>query len=120
MLWALVLIFTSGNVIAQKLTKQEAIRLALENNFGILIAANTVETAKNNKNVLNSGYLPSLTADAGATYQSATSNTGFQGAVDPNTGLPREDIEIEDAETQRYNASLNLNYTLFDGLGAFL
>ncbi len=113
------LFLISGNITAQKLTKQEAIRLTLENNFGILVATNTIEISKNNKNILNSGYLPTLSGTAGANYQSATTNTSFAGAINPNTGLPREDIEINDAETQRYNASLNLNYTLFDGLGRF-
>ncbi len=113
------LFLISGSVVAQKLTKDEAIRLTLENNFGILIAANNIELAKNNKGVLNSGYLPTLSATGEANYQSATSNTGFQGAIDPNTGQPRADIEINDAETQRYNAALNLSYTLFDGLGRF-
>ena len=97
---------------AQELTKQEAIRLTLENNFGIVVATNNIEIAENNKNVLNSGYLPSLTANAGANYQSASTTTSFPSGE-------REDIEINDAETQRYNASLNLNYTLFDGLGRF-
>ncbi|TPN88069.1 TolC family protein [Aquimarina algicola] len=104
---------------SQKLTKNEAIRLTLENNFGILVATNNIEIAKNNKHLLNSGYLPSLTTNAGAEYQSATSNTGFQGAVNPDTGEPRPDIRIEGAETQRYNASLSLDYTLFDGLGRY-
>ncbi|WP_438710998.1 TolC family protein [Aquimarina muelleri] len=113
------LFFISFNVAAQQLTKQEAIRLTLENNFGILIAANTIEIAKNNKGVLNSGYLPTLIGNAGANYQSGTTNTSFQGAIDPNTGQSRSDIEIKDAETQRFNAGLNLNYTLFDGLGRF-
>ncbi|WP_299434604.1 TolC family protein [uncultured Aquimarina sp.] len=115
----LFLFLASGNAFAQKLTKQEAIRLTLENNYGILIATNNIETAKNNKGLLNSGYLPTLAANAGANYQDASSTTSFPGAINPDTGLPREDIEIEGAETQRYNASLNLNYTLFDGLGRF-
>ncbi len=115
----LLLLVVSVSATAQKLTKAEAIRLTLENNFGILVATNNIEVSKNNKNILNSGYLPTLSAAAGGTYQSANSNTSFQGAIDPNTGAPRADIEIDDAETQRYNASLNLNYTLFDGLGRF-
>ncbi|KZS42940.1 transporter [Aquimarina aggregata] len=114
-----LLFLVSGSLTAQQLTKEEAIRLTLENNFGILIATNTIEVAKNNKGVLNSGYLPSLVASGGANYQSASSNTSFQGAINPNTGQPREDIEINDAETQRYNAGLDLNYTLFDGLGRY-
>lgn len=115
----LLLFFISGQAVAQKLSKEEAIRLTLKNNFGILVATNTVEISKNNKSVLNSGYLPTLSTSAEARYQSASSTTGFQGAINPNTGEPRADIEINDAETQRYNASLNLNYTLFDGLGRY-
>ncbi|WP_298545128.1 TolC family protein [uncultured Aquimarina sp.] len=115
----LFLFMAGGNAFAQKLTKQEAIRLTLENNYGILIATNNIEAAKNNKGILNSGYLPTLAANAGANYQDASSTTSFPGVINPDTGLPREDIEIDGAETQRYNASLNFNYTLFDGLGRF-
>ena len=102
---------------SQKLSKQEAVRLTLENNFGILVATNNIEIAKNNKSILNSGYLPTLSTSLGANYQSASSTTGFQGAIDPNTGTPRGEIRIDDAETQRYNANINLDYVLFDGLG---
>jgi len=97
---------------AQKLTKREAIRLTLENNYGILIATNAIEAAKNNKGILNSGYLPSITGTARADYQLTTTNTSFPDSDDP-------DREIKGAETQSYNVGLNLNYTLFDGLGRF-
>lgn len=117
---ALASFFVTFTMNAQEmLQKSEAIALALENNFGIKTVTNNVEVAENNKSVLNSGYLPSLTTNAGATYQQASSVTGFQGAINPNTGEPRADIEIDNAETQRFNASLNLNYTLFDGLGRY-
>ncbi len=106
------LCLASNTIIAQELTKEEAVRLALENNFGIVIATNNIEIAKNNKGILNSGYLPVLSGNAGVNYQSASTNTSF-----PTTGDP--DRDIADAETQRYNAGLNLNYTLFDGLGRF-
>ena len=48
------------------LTKDEAIRLALENNYGIKIAKNNVEIAKNNASIYNSGFLPNVSANAGA------------------------------------------------------
>jgi len=114
----LFLLLVNSSLTAQQLTKQEAIRLTLENNYGI---------AKNNKSVLNSGYLPTLGANAGANYQEASSTTSFpeatirvpvEGTMDSITRR-RPDIEILGAETQRYNASLTLNYTLFDGLGRF-
>jgi len=43
----------------------EAIELALKHNYGIQIANNNIEIAENNKHVLNSGYLPTLTGLAG-------------------------------------------------------
>lgn len=102
-----------------ELKPEEAIALALENNFGILVASNNVEIAKNNKDVLNSGYLPTLSTTAGANYEKQTTVTGFPGVIDPDTGDQRPDIEIANAETQRYNASVNLGYTLFDGMGRY-
>lgn len=98
------------------LTREQAVELMLENNYGIKIANNTVEIAENNSGLLNSGYLPSLQGTAGANIDENDSNTDFNGALD-NNGNPRPDIEINNAQTTQYNAGLSLNYTLFDGLG---
>jgi outer membrane protein TolC len=92
----------------QVLTKEEAVALALENNFGILVANNNLKVAENNQNILNSGFLPSLTGNAGGNYDISNQEATFQ---DGNVRA------IDGAETTRYNASLNLNYTLFDGMG---
>ena len=97
-------------VQAQELTKQEAIRLTLENNFGIVVATNNIEIAENNKGILNSGYLPTLTGTAAATYNRDNIEAQF---ANGETNI------LEGAESDRYNASLNLNYMLFDGLGRF-
>ncbi|WP_378186481.1 TolC family protein [Aquimarina sp. W85] len=115
----LLLILVVGSVKGQTLTKQEAVRLTLENNLGIKITTNTIEIAKNNQSILNSGYLPSLTGDAAANYQLSNTTTSFPGVIDPDTGETQPDRRIEDAETQRYSAGLNLNYLLFDGLGRY-
>ncbi|MEX0275157.1 MAG: TolC family protein, partial [Flavobacteriaceae bacterium] len=98
------------------LTKEGAARLALERNFGILVAKNTVAIAGNNADILNSGYLPRVTANAGANYSRDDSTIEFPGQFNED-GTPRGDVEIEKAEAQRYNAGLTVNYTLFDGLG---
>lgn len=119
LLLVFVLGFSTVGFSQQILKKSEAIALTLENNFGILVATNNIEISKNNKSILNSGYLPTVSTVAGANYQLANSVTGFQGAINPNTGEPRDDIEINDAESQRYNAALNVDYTLFDGLGRY-
>jgi outer membrane protein TolC len=90
------------------LTKSEAVRLALENNYGIKITNNNLKIAENNKGLMNSGFLPTLTGNAGTTYNLDNTEAEFSnGNITNLTG----------AESSRYNASLNLNYSLFDGLG---
>ncbi|MEN8798469.1 MAG: TolC family protein [Flavobacteriaceae bacterium] len=112
------LILSFGIAAAQQplLTKEEAINKALDANFGILVARNEVQIADNNQNILNSGYLPVLSGTAGANYNRDDSTIEFPGQVDDD-GNPRPDLEINQAEAQRYNAGVNLDYTLFDGMG---
>jgi len=106
----LLLLIPFCSVFAQEntLSKEDAIALALKNNFGVIIAKNNLKIADNNKNILNSGYLPSLTGNAGGSFDQNNQEATFQ------DGSVRA---IDGAETTRYNASLNLNFTLFDGLG---
>tara|TARA_R110002051_G_scaffold181460_1_gene250966 strand:- start:42341 stop:43687 length:1347 start_codon:yes stop_codon:yes gene_type:complete len=108
----------SAVVFAQDklLTKDEAITLALENNFGIKVAKNQVEISDNNQGILNSGYLPTLTGSANAAYNRDDTTVEFPGQVLDN-GSPRPDVNLNKAEAQRYNSSVNLNYVLFDGMG---
>lgn len=117
-IWIIVLLALSINAEAQEsvLSKSDAIALALEQNFGIKVAKNTVEIADNNQGILNSGFLPAFTGVANASFAEDNNTIEFPGQVDEN-GNPRPDVEINNAETKRYGASLNLNYTLFDGLG---
>ena len=106
----LFLIFLCGNSFAQTtvLTKDEAITKTLNSNYGIQRSQNLIEIADNNQGILNSGYLPTITANAGTNYNIENIEAQFQ------EGDARS---LKGAETKRYNASLNLNYTLFDGLG---
>lgn len=90
------------------LSPDEAIQLTLSHNYGIKIAENAVKVAENNTSILNSGYLPTLTGNAGATYNLDNTEAEFSNG---NTTV------LNGAESSRYNASINLNYTLFDGLG---
>lgn len=121
-----------GKIAAQEklLSKQDAVKLALENNFGIQVAKNQVEIAENNQSILNSGYLPTLTGNAGANYQRDDSTFEFPGQFlrdnngeplldDSGNPVPRPEASLYKAEAQRYNASLAAEYTLFDGLGRF-
>lgn len=90
------------------LGKEEAIKRALEENFEIRISRNDLEIARRNQKVLNSGYLPVITATAGGNLNIEDQEATFQSG---------ESQSIDGAQTRRYNASVNLSYTLFDGLG---
>ena len=98
------------------ISKEEALELVLENNFGIKVSKNTTEIVKNNSSILNSGYLPSLSISSGGNYTGSDTEIAFPGQFD-DQGNPIPNRVFEDQETQRFNAGLNLNYTLFDGLG---
>ena len=90
------------------LTKKDALKITLENNFGIKITNNNLEVAKNNTSIYNTGFLPTVAVSSGANYRR------------DNQTINRQDgtsTSIDGAVTKSYNASLNLNYTIFDGLG---
>ena len=90
------------------LTQDKAVELALDNNYAIKIANNTVEVAENNTSILNSGFLPTVTGNAGATYNIDDTEAEFSNGTS---------TVLKGAESNRYNASVNINYTIFDGLG---
>jgi outer membrane protein TolC len=95
------------------LTKKEALKIALENNFGIKIANNNLEVAQNNAGIYNSGYLPTAALTSGADYRNNNQKIVF---TDPQTGNDASRLGTG-VVTKSYNASLGLNYTIFDGLG---
>ena len=104
----LLIIATKGLAQQQILSKEEAVKQALENNYGIKISANNVKIADNNQHILNSGFLPSITASGGTTFNIDNSTAEFSNG---NTA------KVNGAESSRYNAGVNLNYTLYDGQG---
>ncbi|CAM1340478.1 TolC family protein [Tenacibaculum amylolyticum] len=90
----------------ETLSKEKAVALTLENNYDIRVTKNNLETAKNNKSIYNSGYLPTVTGKAGANYSNNDTDLEFQGGnVNTVTG----------AESKSYNASIGVNYTIFNG-----
>lgn len=103
-----LLCYSAFGFAQELLNPEEAVKIALENNFGIQISKNLESQAQNNASVLNSGYLPTLTTTAGANLSKDTQEATFQDG---------RNQAVDGAETKRYNASVNLNYTLFDGLG---
>lgn len=118
-----VVVFAFAKAYAQDLPapllpKSDAVAMMLENNFGIKLANNNLEVAENNTDILNSGYLPSVFFLGGANFDRTNTNVDFGGALNQD-GTVRPDVVIDGAETTRYNASINMDYTLFDGLGRY-
>lgn len=107
--WVISLMVLTFHSYSQEvLEKADAVSIALENNFDIRAAKNNIKIAKNNSEITNSGYLPSVSGNAGASYANV------------DTDLERQDgseSRVNDAETKRYNAGLNVDYTVFDGFG---
>ena len=108
--FALCCLTVTSLIAQQKLPVAKAIELALENNYGIKIVDNNKEVAQNNASLLNSGYLPSVTGNSGVTYNRDNIEAEFTNG---------ESTQLNGAKSSRYNAAVNLNYTLFDGLGRY-
>lgn len=102
--------FISNSYGQELLTLDEAIKIALEKNYSINIAKGEQEIAENNSSIGNAGFLPSLDVDA--SYGKRNSDTK-QEFFDGRT------IDQNGAKSTNYNASVNLNWIIFDGLKMF-
>jgi len=91
------------------LTYASAIAIALENNYGIRVARNTKLIAEKNAHPGNAGLLPSVSASSGVNYSVSDINLEFTGGIPPS--------DSKGAKSANYNASIDAQYTLFDGLG---
>lgn len=85
----------------------KAVEITLENNYDIKVVEKDVEIAGNNASVYNSGYLPTAVVNGGTNY--SKSNAEFE-AQDGTIS------EITGATSTSYNASVGINYVIFDGL----
>jgi outer membrane protein TolC len=107
----LFLFFTTSISFPQELlTPEEAIKIALQNNYSISIARNEAEIAANNSDIGNAGLLPNL--EATGSYSKSINNTKqefFSG----------EQIERDGAKSSTLTAGISLNWTIFDGLRMF-
>lgn len=105
-----VVLLANTSLFAQAvLSKEEAIDITLENNYGVQVARNNVEIADRNAGLINSGYLPTVTASTSATYDRDNKNVA--------TFRDGSNTELINAESRRYNANGTINFTLFDGFG---
>ena len=91
----------------EKLSLDQDIAIALEKNYYIQIYDNNLMQADNNQDIKNTGYLPSLTLNAGGNY---ASNNAF---VVTQAG---EEKSIDGIQSTTYNASVGVGYVLYNGM----
>ncbi|WP_143304493.1 TolC family protein [Chitinophaga vietnamensis] len=106
---SLMIIATAARA-QQVLTLEQAIDVALKNNFDIRLARNSAEMSANDYAYANFAFAPRLNAAAGTSWsRTATKQEFANGSKRDTSGIKGNNI----------NANVTLNWTLFDGLKMF-
>lgn len=107
----LLCFFCVAKMHAQEvLTIEDAMKIALENNFEIKIAKNNSKISETNVTVGNAGMLPVATA-------SVTDNNSIQ-----NSKQTRQDgtsTSLDNAKNNSLNYGVSIGWTIFDGMKMF-
>lgn len=101
--------FAIGNA-QELLTLENAVKIALENNYEIKIADNNLKINKTNVAIGNAGMLPSISAVA--TDNNSIQNTS-QTRADGNT------VNLKNAKNNNLSYGVALDWTIFDGMKMF-
>jgi len=107
----LLLIFLGFSSQAQELlTLEDAVKIALENNYDIKIAENNSKIDATNNNLANAGMLPALNANfVNNNSQIDTKQTQIDGS----------ERELDNAKNMNLTYGVSLDWTIFDGLSMF-
>jgi outer membrane protein TolC len=92
-------------------TLEQATAVALEHQYGILLARNDSASAAIDYRLRNAALLPALTFNSGTVWNNNNQRQKF------SDGTERE---RDGVKSNNLTASLNLNWTLFDGLKMFV
>ena len=93
------------------LTVDDAVKIALKNNYGILVARNDAAISKNNNTIGNAGMLPNVTIIGNGSYELNNVDQSYSnGSETSYTGL----------SSTSYNVGTELSWTLFDGGKMFI
>lgn len=111
--WTLLLgLFALTSLVQAQttLSLKQAYELALENNFSIQIASNELEIAKRNNVIGNAGMLPSINGVVNQDNQVVDTKQKFLNGAENNR---------DGAKSNSLNASVEMNWTLFNGMKMF-
>ncbi len=107
---SIVLLILISNYVAgqQKLSLNDAVKITLENNLDIKIVENQDEIFKNNASFLNSGYLPTISSNAG--INKSEQNIEIE---TPNNLSGK----LDNMKSENSYSNISLNYILLDNSG---
>lgn len=109
--WLTILLVLIGSVgFAQnELSLDEAIKKVFSNNFDVSMSELDLAVARNNVSPGNAGLLPSVGLNGGGNYSNNYTKLKFAGGIPSSEG---------GAQNTGYNASIGLNYTVFNGFAS--
>jgi Outer membrane protein len=110
LIYLLLLLNPFSGMSQAELTLEEAVAVALENNYDIRLVSKDVAIAANNVNIGNAGMLPTISADVSAA-------AGIQNTA--QTLLSGEEREVRGNNTRNTAYGASLDWTIFDGLQMF-
>ncbi|HWI91708.1 MAG TPA: TolC family protein [Flavisolibacter sp.] len=112
--WSIgVVVLVFGNIASAQdtLTVEKAIATALNNNYDILLSRQDSASVAISNEYRNAVFLPTLNANSTVLFNNNAQRSKFASGKDTTrTGI----------HTSNLNASLNLNWTLFDGFRMFI
>lgn len=111
--WSIGTVLLFGNIASAQdtLTVEKAIATALNNNYDILLSRQDSSSLAISNEYRNAVFLPTLNANSTVLFNTNAQRSKFASGKDTTrTGI----------HTSNINASLNLNWTLFDGLRMFI
>lgn len=112
LIFSICLVFIAGfSVQSQEiLTVEDAVKIALENNFEIKIASNDLKIDQQNVSLANAGILPNLSANI------TNNNSILDTKQTQGDGTERE---LDNARNLNLTYGVALNWTVFNGMRMF-
>ncbi|MES2795204.1 MAG: TolC family protein [Bacteroidota bacterium] len=108
------LFLLSGSIFGQEmLSQEEAVSIALENNYSIKISKTQIKIAESNNTKGNAGMLPTITATGAKNYN--VNNTQLKFFDDKLPIIDRRGVQNNTG-----NVGVGLVWTVFDGMGMFI
>lgn len=103
-------LFTVSSFAQELLTAEDAVSIALQNNYDIALAANDLKIDEQNVSLANAGLLPNLSG-------TFTQNNNIQNSSQIRADGTQQNLD--NARNNSLNYGVNLGWTIFDGFRMF-